>query len=62
MQIVELSTQEVSNLAEDLAHAAATAAHVLVAIDGLPHEAAPTFKVKINGGIWSPPMGKPCEH
>lgn len=58
MQIVKLSQQEVANLAEDLAHAASTGAEVLVAVDGLPHEAAPAFKVKIDGGVWSPPMGK----
>ena len=58
MQIISLSPQEVANLAEDLAHAAATSSSVLVAIDGRPHEADQTFKVKIAGGIWSPPMGK----
>ena len=61
MQIISLSAQEVSNLAEDLAHAAATSSSVLVAIDGPPHERDQTFKVKINGGAWSPPMGRPYE-
>ena len=58
MNIISLSPQEVANLAEDLTNAATTGSSVLVAIDGPPQERDRTFKIKINGGVWSPPMGE----
>jgi hypothetical protein len=52
MMIVTLSPPEIEALAEALM---AAEIEVLVAVD--PDDRS--FKVKIDGGIWSPPMGKP---
>lgn len=59
MQIIRLSRQEIELVADELNRAVETDGTVLVAIDGFPHEARPSFKVKVNEGVWSPPLGQP---
>ena len=54
MRIISLSPAEITKLIDALQ---ASKSSVLVAIDGPPQELAPVFKIKIDGGIWSPPMG-----
>ena len=51
MNIISLSREETETLIEDLQ---AANHEVLVATDPIDQ----AFKIKIDGGTWSPPMGK----
>jgi hypothetical protein len=51
MKVYELTPREIRDLADGLAHAVETGRAVRVASDG------GMVKVKVGGGMWSPPLG-----